>query len=293
MSHWYIRVVLPEMVKAGDLVLPTFQGTDLWTKTTPNNEWCKGDKVAEKLYDRYGEMYSYLWNERMQITAYSEGKPSQINCGYPNLQHSMDYGATGKFHSLQFGGEGKQAKRDLVKEERPNLYNLLKLLWPCNNKYIGVCEDSVRGMTLGLAQRFKIGKSIDPANPNKMECVYEKEAEIEEAKVTPLPELPTEDVYYGDNKIASQDKCQKQAVNTNLLTTDKQKWTTDDTGERQELRLGKLFQPLADSHEYAWYLRKCCAKSARTALLPESDEEKAKREEKEAKQRGNNIFDDF
>lgn len=156
------------------------------------------------------------------------------------------------------------------------MYNLAKILWPCNNKYIPPCEDSVYDMTKGLAQRFLIGRSIDPeSDPNTMECKIEPEenAEIKEEDIIELPPMPADDVYLEETRDKYKSKCEHEAN----MWTDKPVWKNE---YEMIMKPDIVAQALEYSDDFAWYLRKCCARSARIGLNPETEEAKNEREEK-------------
>merc|ERR1719186_2230721 len=252
MAHWYIKRVLPLMQKAGKLKLPEFINSPEWSWTTPydgpyeDDTTCKG---VEKISKKEGPLHDYIWNSLQQDTLKETTKIDRCN-----NHHYFIYTGQDKFLGLASGGEPKEDERKNGRENNANVHNLLEIIWPCNNKYISVCEDSAYGMTKGLTQKFLIGKS-DPANPdpNHMICEDIDTSEIEEEEMNELSPLPTNDVYDVD-KAWSLDKCLKVTKEGGFLT---KKETFSD------LISGVVATSLVDSNEYGWWLRKCCAKSAK------------------------------
>ena len=69
-----------------------------------------------------------------------------------------------------------------------------------------------------------------------------------------LSPIPADDVFEEDTKQWSVNKCLKVAV--------KGKWLTK--GENlDQLETGEVAKSLPGSNEFAWWLRQCCAKSAK------------------------------
>jgi len=250
MAHWYIKQVLPLMDKAGALQLPRFVNSTEWSWKKPHDEpfadgeICKG---AEKRSNTLGLSYDYLWNALQQD--HLKGTTKIPRC---NTHHYFIYTGQDKFLGLSTGGgEAKEQARKKQKKTNPNLYNLLEIIWPCNNHYISVCEDSAHGMTKGLAQQLIIGKSM-PEQPSKMICL--SGVDTAEVGMTPVSSLPADDVYKEENKAWNQENCLKKTRKGGWLEA-------EDTFE--ELETGEVAKSLEDSNEYAWWLRKCCAKSAK------------------------------
>jgi len=244
MAHWYILRVLPLMEKAGELQLPQFVNSTEWSWKKPDDEICKG---VEKRSNTYGLSYEYLWNALQQD--YLKETTGIARC---NVEHYFIYTGQDKFLGLSGGGEAKEQARNSQKETNPNLYNLLEIIWPCNNHYISVCEDSAHGMTKGLAQQLKIGRSIS-GQPSKMKCL--SGVDTAEVDMTPVSDLPADDVVYKEeNEEWNKKKCLKKTIEGGWLGA-------EDTFE--ELETGEVAKSLGDSNEYAWWLRKCCAKSAK------------------------------
>merc|ERR1712200_372205 len=206
---------------------------------TPVATW---GKHAVQKYKKQGEAFSYIWNSYMSRIFRGEKKIEQAIPGKnyaKNWHHFFLYGGTKFFHSFVRGGEKKTEQRRTVEEKKINTYNLMMEIWPCNNRYISVCEDSNYGMTKGLAQTLMIGQqNVD--DPTKMDCKDLDKAEITMAELLADP----------------GDEYKKWKSNKKI-------WSTEDT---LAMARGVLMQPLKDSSEWAWFLRKCCAKSAKDGL---------------------------
>ena len=54
-------------------------------------------------------------------------------------------------------------------DQSPNLYNLMKKIWPCKNIYTPVCKDAAKEFKIGQFQTFNIGK-VDPNDVTQMIC---------------------------------------------------------------------------------------------------------------------------
>merc|ERR1719239_1028127 len=159
--------------------------------------------------------------------------------------HSMIIGKRG----LGFGnGQAKEESRTALREANPNLANLVAEIWPCNNYYVSVCEDAAHGFTKGLAQQLVIGKSSE-VDITQMTCLPDMDTP-ELTDVAPLSPLPTEDVNLPSMEKVFLKKCQK-TINRAF-----EKKATD-------LETGEIAGYLGHSNEYAWWLRKCCAKTAK------------------------------
>ena len=270
------------MVKDGKLTLPDFVGQANWPEMiTPVATW---GKHAVKKYKKQGEAYSYIWNSYMSRLFRGEKTIDKAIPGKnyaKNWHHFFLYGGTKFFHSFVRGGEKKTEQRRTVEENKINTYNLMMEIWPCNNRYISVCEDSNYGMTKGLAQTLMIGQqNVD--DPTKMDCKDLDKAEITMAELLADPG----DDYKNDQSdlaFAQQQVCQEAAAKPgwvdkkppslkklgsnpkeyNKWKSNKKIWSTEDT---LAMARGVLMQPLKDSSEWAWFLRKCCAKSAKDGL---------------------------
>jgi len=250
MAHYYIKQVLPLMQKAGKLQLPKFIDSTEWKWTTPydgpyeDGTSCK----TEERFALQGPVYAYLWNSLQQD--HLKGITNIDRCKH---QHYFIYTGQDQFLSLPSGGEQKEISRKNLKESQANLFNLLEIIWPCNNKYVSVCEDSAYGMTKGLVQKLIIGKS-DPTNPSNMICGDHDSPEIEEKDMNKISPLPTSDVYEDQDKDYSLNKCLNVARIAGFLA---------EKGHFSELEKGVVAASLDDSNERGWWLRKCCAKSAK------------------------------
>jgi len=256
MAHWYIGRVLPKMHATGGLTLPEFINTTSWSWQQPYD--CE-DPTKKREINPVG---AFLWNSGMQDKV--QGNTKTDPC---KTHHYFIYTGQDKYLSLPCGGECKKATRAMLKSKNPNLSNLLENLWPCDNDYVSVCEDSAYGMTKGLAQRLIIGKSDDPSDPSKMTCRDDDTAEIDTTEMNALSPIPKEDVFKPTEKY-NQDHC--------MSVINRGGWLTD-AKKNYELPFGKVAESLHLSHERAWWLRKCCARTAKFV-----DENDADRNEREA-----------
>ena len=125
-----------------------------------------------------------------------------------------------------------------------------------------VCEDSAYNMTKGLTQRFLIGKS-DPNDPSEDDDTAEIET-IEEKSPIPDDDEDISDEGYARcmNALIGRPK----EVDIGWLGLDA------SATNRYDLPSGDLEKFLPQSHERAWWLRKCCTKTAK--FVPESEEYK-------------------
>jgi len=251
MAHFYVKYVLPPMQFAGKLDLPEFINSPEWSWTTPydgpyeDGITCPG---SEKSSASQGPVFDFLWNSLQQD--HLKGTTNIDRC---KNHHYFIYTGQDNFLGLPGGGKLKEDKRKNGRENNPNLFNLLEIIWPCNNKYVGVCEDSAYGMTKGLAQKFLIGKS-DPANPSSMICGDIDSPEIGEEGVYELSPLPNNDVLDDQDAAYSLKKC--------LDVTKKGEFLSENE-TFSDLIAGVVANSLVDSNEYGWWLRKCCATSAK------------------------------
>ena len=260
MAHWYIKRVFQKMHAAGYLTLPEFKNTPEWSFKAYDGS-CTDGKIVEK-----DPTYLYLWNAVNQ--AVLRGVSKIDTC---KTHHYFIYSGQDKYLSFVSNGKKKEEARRKLEEKDPNLFNLLKLIWPCNNRYISVCEDSAHGMTKGLAQKLLLGKS-DPKNPTNMICNDDDTAEIGETDVAEVTPLPKANVFTEDQTDAKQ--AQKCVRVMNL-----EGWM-QGYADLLDLPIGKVQESLADSNERGWWLRKCCA---RTAKFFEHTDDQARREQYEAK----------
>merc|ERR1719154_925096 len=251
MAHYYIKYVLPLMYAAGKLELPKFINSPEWSWTTPYDGPYEDGTSCENIAQRRGEqgpVFDFLWNSLQQ--AHMKKTSNIDRC---KNHHYFIYSGQDKFLGLESGGKPKENLRKECQEKNENLFNLLEIIWPCNNQYIAVCEDSAYGMTKGLAQKLLIGKS-DPANPSNMICEDIDISEIDVEDMDKLSSPPTSDVTEEDKKTWYRNKCRKVAKKAGFLAEDQRLSALDH---------GVVASSLDDSSEYGWWLRKCCAKSAK------------------------------
>ena len=93
-----------------------------------------------------------------------------------------------------------------------------------------------------------IGKATE-ADPSQMTCLVDVDTP-ELTDVAPLSPVPTEDVSLPGKEKVFLKKCQK---------TIKKSFKKRET----DLVAGEIAGYLGHSNEYAWWLRKCCAKTAK------------------------------
>jgi len=256
MAHWYIKRVLPRMQAAGVLKLPVFQNTTEWSWQKPND--CFPD---EKLAD-WDPVREFLWN-----SAFQDKSMGNTNADQCKWHHYFIYTGQDKHLSQPCGGECKKKTRADQKLRNPNLYNLMESLWQCDNDYISVCEDSAFDFKKGAAQQFRIGKS-DPEDPSKMICmpIDHDTAEIEVSEVPEHPhDIPEEDVFKPTEEY-NVDHCMRVLYRGGWL---------EANSNNYGLNFGEVAQDLPDSNEQAWWLRKCCARTAK--FLVETEDEKVER----------------
>jgi len=171
-----------------------------------------------------------------------------------SLHHYFIYTGMQQFITVRGGsGAEREVARKELHDNSPNLFNLVKEIWPCSNPYIGPCKDDAFGGKLQLAQTLKIGK-VDPNDPRKMICREDLDTpEVSENDVPAVDPTPTHD------KCTSEEWCNK------TINDKKEVW-----GKVDQLKMGsveQLLNPSGDANdhgsEHAWWLKKCCAKSAK------------------------------
>ena len=82
-----------------------------------------------------------------------------------------------------------EKEQKLFMDRSPNLYNLMKEIWPCKNTYTPVCKDAARGFKIGQFQTFNIGK-VDPNDVTQMIC----KSDLDEPEVLFCPNKKIENV---------------------------------------------------------------------------------------------------
>ena len=143
--------------------------------------------------------------------------------------------------------------------------NLLDVLWPCNNSYVSECEDDAYGMTKGLAESLIIGRS-DHEVPSTMTCEDQDDtADIDEMNM--ISDIPIE------NNLNVIEREWGRDIYPCLPVLHAGGWISNDPYEDAEYGLydrtnfGLIYgtrpdQSLSHGNEMAWWLRKCCAKTA-------------------------------
>ena len=260
MAHWYIKHVFPKMHAAGYLKLPEFKNTPEWS-FKENDGRCEGNKGTNT-----EGTFTYLWNAVNQARLRGTSKIDACK-----THHYFIYSGQDIYLNFVSNGKQKEEVRQKLKEDDPNLYNMLRIIWPCDNYYISVCEDSAHGMTKGLAQKLRIGKS-DPNNPTNMICTDDDTAEIALTDVKDITPLPKANVFTDDQTADKHaEKCKKVMRREGWL---------EGYVDLLDLPVGKVKESLAVSNERGWWLRKCCA---RTAKFFEHEEDMLRREKYETK----------
>lgn len=290
-----MHAVTPQMVRDGLLKLPEWVDDYGWNYTKPNNSYAEKSECVSLGYGEWGD---FLFNVRLQRHYERVGKDNvKLPLKYYMLQHYVQYKAIHPYLSFKTGGKEKMEQREKVKKEHPMMYKLIQLLWPCDNEYLGVCEDSAYDMKKGAAQKLLIGQR-SPDDITKMVCKKVDTAQVkpEEVKLSAKPE---DDVYVGAEgddpailKIKSKCKCGKIAWKAGWVEKSQcekseiekyadenkpwdwgkekftQAWQLDEKDSEYEMKMevGVVTERMADSNEYAWYMRKCCARSARLGL---------------------------
>jgi len=153
--------------------------------------------------------------------------------------------------------------------------NLLDVLWPCNNSYVSECEDDAYGMTKGLAESLIIGRS-DHEVPSTMTCEDQDDtADIDEMNM--ISDIPIENELNPVIDRESLDKypCLPVLHAGGWISNDPYGWMRNDHtyedaeyhGVDDRTNFGLIYgtrpdQSLSHGNEMAWWLRKCCAKTA-------------------------------
>lgn len=243
MAHYFIKHFLSRLTDAGLFKVPPFVEITnsgwKWEKPTTNGGHVKDCKNIEKESKNKGSFYDFVWNAYQQDKARGTSKIKQ--CKY---HHYFIY--SGQQNWLFIGNEEeRKTRRPAFKQKSPNLYNLMESLWQCSNDYIPVCKDANFKFDLGLAQKFKIGKAEDKSQPWKMTC----REDLDKAEITNPSSIQTP-----DDDGTDIGKCKKVA----------REYSKGLASQMGTSALGKnLFKDwLKKDTEMAWYLRRCCYKSA-------------------------------
>lgn len=267
LAHYFIKYVLAK-IPADKLTMPKFIDDTTWQhKESPMGEGLSG----------------FLWNAYWQDKYNGFTKIKQKDNGTPKTHHYFIYSGMQSYINTAAGsGELRAHKRNILKTNQPNLYAIMKLVWPCNNAYISPCKDAAYGFTLGLNQKFKIGKA-DPNDPSKMICKDDLDFS-EVATPNVISPIAIADAPAGPHiktKKIQPPQCEK-ALSKLRLTTGvcdaekkprycrKKKVKQAENGV-EVVQYGDVMKSLKldgadpDDHgnEYAWWLRKCCATTAK------------------------------
>lgn len=247
MGHYFIHLLI-RMSKEGLFKLPEYVDPEnLWkyqkpfAMVTKRKKTCTNASVANQV-EKKGEFYTWVWNSRQQ----DRMKGTTVFASACSTQHYIMYSGQ-NYYLFQGTQSMMDGSRECFKKKSPNLINLMKKIWPCDNYYIPVCKDAAYGFLLGAAQTFTIGKA-DPKDPANMIC--KKDLDKPQILVKDLPEMekPTED-------LGSKIKCAKIARKVD-----------PDLGmqieEGKSVPRNAFARYLKNNREEAWWLRRCCAKIA-------------------------------
>lgn len=243
-AHYFINQVLAKMTQRDLLHIPEFVDVPGLNFNYKDTEFMNKDPPDT--------FTNFLANSYAQDRA--RGSTQIKETGPTPLHHYFIYTGMQRFINVNAGsGAEREASRKRLHDNNPNLLNLVKEVWPCNNAYIAPCKDDAYGGKLQLAQTLKIGKA-DPTDPQKMVCHEDLDkAEIPETDVPALAPTPTQDVS------TEQKRCLKTIKKKKIWG---KKPTQLKTGDVEQ-----LLNPSGDANdhgdEYAWWLRKCCAKTAK------------------------------
>jgi len=235
MAHWFIRRMLKPMARDGRLKIPAFQDDEYHTYS-PTKYAPRNDTLSDFLLN------SYHQDKARGSTKIRDEK----------LHHYFIYTGQQNFVINNGGLVKTRANQNKLKVENKNLYALLTEVWQCENNYITVCKDAAYSFTKGLAQIMNIAKA-DPNNPEKMICSRTLDtAEINTPSPITTPST-TLDVTQAPGK------CEKVLM--------KNGW-----GSSNQLLPGVVQQSLGNDsddmgNEAAWYLRRCCAKTAKFSFV--------------------------
>ena len=227
-AHWYISRVLPRMVENGDLVLPDFisQGDYEWAE--PSNSICPG---SEGSYENSGKAHAFIWNSMRQDSKIED------QC---KLHHYF-ISAGQHYIGLEGNGEMLENGRRIAKSRSLNIYKMYKILFPCDNPYVSICEDFAYGMTKGLAQKLIIGQSKE-GSPSEMVCRSDVD-KPELTEIRAIKSVPQND--FVQDKKWFVDKCKRVLRTGGWITGSK----------LGDLKQGEVERALEDGNEYAWWLR--------------------------------------
>lgn len=173
MAHFFVNNAIYQMNQTY-LNLPVFQNNTEWQWKKPypgpyggvddpqyvaKKEAQMSCPEVEATSEKFGPTYDFIWNSIHQdartttskdvsdlgtelVYSHKEGDKSTVIRGCDYFNHYFIYAGLEKFLNLRGEGKEKLAKRREYSSLRnPNLYNLMKEIWPCENKYISNCED--------------------------------------------------------------------------------------------------------------------------------------------------------
>jgi len=248
MAHYFISRVLATMAQDNKLHIPDFVNV-------PGLNFTYEDSVfMEK--NPPDMLTNFLVNSYLQDKARGSTQIGLKDDGLPYTDHYFIYTGMQFYINVNAGsGLEREAARQKQQANNPNLFNIMKEVWPCDNSYIGPCKDDAYGSKLQLAQTLKIGKA-DPSNPQKMIC----HDDLDKAEVSKNG-VPAEAPTTPEDVCTTPKKCSK------TINDKKEVW-----GKAKKIKTGDVEQWLnpsgkASDHgsEHAWWLRKCCAKTAKFA----------------------------
>ena len=245
---------------------------------------------APKLALQDNDLFDFIYNSMAQdhMTPWKVGedvirnRSTVMRC---NAHHYFIYTGQDKFLGLDRGGEPREKGRGLFQARNLNLYNLVKRIWPCNNTFMSRCKDAAYDYKLSLNQRLIVGKSLDKDDLSKIECDKEFDAppEVLDEEIPEVSPIPSTDIANdlepltkkwlmengrgGEVKTSMRGKCETvlklgdwieqlgwEGSTANWLGRDQNIWDVDEE---------KLQVSLANGNERAWWLRKCCATTAK------------------------------
>jgi len=293
-AHWFLKLAIPNMAELGYFKAPAFLNNPQWSFKKDHKPCCKEDvsqcDPRRNVYTN-NAFYDFLYNALKQDTLtphysakFNFNRPKSTSINACNTHHYFIYTGQDKFLGLESGGNAKKLQREFLKGKNENLFNLLNTIWPCDNTYTSVCEDAAYDFKKGSNQRLTIGKSakndlslmicdktIDEAkNPIKL-----KPAELEKLIKGIADDDIEDDIdaiakeWYVENgkDIWRNENHGKTIAEKCKMILRKGTWPLDpwlkEDANLWEMDVESLHAALNDSNERAWWLRKCCATTAR------------------------------